>query len=236
MGRRYRDVMLELIDAVVGGEYAEGSRMPTEAQLRERFGASRGVLREALLALEERGLVAVAAGRGQIVRGREAWDTRAPEVLRACVERGPDPTVLGQAIDARAAVQRIAAEHVCRSGGDDIGLLVGHVDELALALDDEPADRLGAGAAFLAAEVRFHRTLTELSGNAVLANLSEPLHLPLAELRRRRAPERDRAVIVALRQIIEGLSSREPALADDAVTAYARQLRRWLHAGRGTTG
>jgi DNA-binding FadR family transcriptional regulator len=55
MGREYEDVMRELVDAVVGGEYAEGDWMPSLDQLQTRLGASRGVLREALRGLGSAG-------------------------------------------------------------------------------------------------------------------------------------------------------------------------------------
>ncbi len=55
MGRRYTDVMGELVEAIVSGERAEGSWLPSEAELSAQLGASRGVIREALRGLEERG-------------------------------------------------------------------------------------------------------------------------------------------------------------------------------------
>src|SRR5215211_3546463 len=103
MGRRYRDVMRDLVDAVVGGTYPEGTWLPAELELSARFGCSRGVTREALRGLEERGLVDVHRARGQRVRQRDYWDLRDPDVLRACIARGPDPETLAHAIDARAA-------------------------------------------------------------------------------------------------------------------------------------
>jgi DNA-binding FadR family transcriptional regulator len=225
--------MRELVGAVVGGEYAEGTWMPSEPELRERFGASRGVLREALRGLEERGLVSVHPGRGQTVRQREHWDTRAADVLVACVERGPDPSVLAQAIAARALVERAAAAHAGEFATDaDIGLLVARVNEMEQALEPDALRTFDADDPLVAADAWFHRSLALLSGNALLAKLVEPLQLPLAELRRTRAPERDRTVVLHHRRIVEGLSSREPELAEEAVAAYARQLTRWLRARR----
>jgi DNA-binding FadR family transcriptional regulator len=233
MARRYHDAMRELIDAIVGGDYPEGTWMPREAELRERFGVSRGVLRDALLGLEQRGLVQVHPGRGQTVRRREDWDTRAADVLLASIARGPDPGVLAQAIDARAVVEREAAAHAAEFAADaDFGLLAARVDEMEHALEPDAARSFDATDPLVAAEAWFHRTLALLSDNPLLAKLVEPLQLPLAELRRTQAPERDRTVVLHHRRIVEGLSSREPDLAEQAVAAYARQLRRWLGARR----
>jgi DNA-binding FadR family transcriptional regulator len=233
MGRQYEDVMRELIDAVVGGEYAEGAWMPNESDLRTRFGASRGVMRESLRAMEERGLVMAHSGRGRTIRQREDWDTRSPEVLRACIARGPDPTILAQTIDARTVIERGAAAHATRSAADaDFSLLAAYTDRVERALEPDAERTFGAGDPIVVAEAGFHHALALLSDNPMLAKLVEPLHLPLAELRRARAPERDPTVLLHHRRIVEGLSSRDPHMAQEAVAAYAQQLRRWLRARR----
>jgi DNA-binding FadR family transcriptional regulator len=216
MRRRYEDVMRELVEAIAGGEYAQGAWLPSLNELRSRFGAGREVLREALRGLEERGLIVVHPATGQTVRDREYWALRAPDVLRACIAR--EPQLLTRAIDARTVVELEAAARICERAPDaDLGLLAGLVE----TMERSPAE-------LVATDAWFHRTLALLSGNAVLAKLSEPLHLPLAELRQARAPERDRTVLAHHRRILEGLTSREPELAREAIASYARALTRWL--------
>lgn len=233
MPGRYHDVMRELVDAVVGGDYAEGSWLPSEVQLAQRFGTSRGSLREALRGLEERGLVTVTPGRGQLVRQREEWDTRAADVFRACVERGPDPGVLANAIEARRVLEHEAASCASQAASPaDIGLLVARVEAMDRALAPDAKRNFTAEDPLVQADAWFHRTLALLSENPLLAKLIEPLQLPLAELRRINAPDRDRAVVLHHRRIIEGLSSREAELAVGAVDEYARQLTRWLRSVR----
>lgn len=229
MGRRYTDVMRELVEAIVGGEYAEGGWLPSETALSARLGASRGVIREALRGLEERGLIAVHPGRGQAIRQRERWDTRHPDVFRALVARGPEPRVLADVIDARAVIEREAASRAADGATDaDLGLLRARIDEMERALAPGAVRRFEAGDPLVVAEAVFHDTLCQLSDNLVLAKLVEPLHLPLAELRRVRAPDRDRTVVLHHRRILEGVSSREPAFAQEMVSGYAHQLVRWL--------
>jgi DNA-binding FadR family transcriptional regulator len=229
MGRQYEDIMRELVDAIVGGEYAEGDWMPSLDQLHTRLGASRGVLREALRGLEERGLIAVQPARGQLIRQREEWDTRSPDVLRACIERGPDPSILSQTIAARAVIELAAATHACDAASDaDLGLLLSRIEAMERSLGPGVTRTLGPTDPFVVADAWFHRTLALLSDNGVLAKLVEPSHLVLAELRRTRAPERDGTALRHHRRILEGLSSRDPELARAAVSGYARQLARWL--------
>jgi GntR family transcriptional regulator len=58
----------ELRRAITGGTFRPGSQLPTEAELCEMLGVSRTVVREALRALEDDGLVARRHGVGTFVR------------------------------------------------------------------------------------------------------------------------------------------------------------------------
>ena len=60
----------ELRQAIVRGAYQPGSQLPTEAELVEMLGVSRTVVREALRALEEDGLIMRRHGVGTFVRNR----------------------------------------------------------------------------------------------------------------------------------------------------------------------
>lgn len=212
--------MGELCEAVVSGTYAEGAWLPNVSELHEQFGCSKGVVREALRGLEERGLVEVQQGQGARVRQREAWDTRNPHVLRACAERGPEPDTLRLAIEARAAVECVAAEAAVETAADgDLWLLAERVEAMERATSSQE---------FVSAEAWFHRTLLLLSGNELLAKLVEPWHAVLAEIRRDRAPERDGATIRHHRRILEGVSSREPELATEAILTYGERLAGWV--------
>ena len=58
----------ELRQAITGGTFRPGSQLPTEAELCEMLGVSRTVVREALRALEDDGLVVRRHGVGTFVR------------------------------------------------------------------------------------------------------------------------------------------------------------------------
>lgn len=232
MVRRYHDVMADLVVAVVGGEYPEGSRLPSVPDLAVRFGSGRGVMRETLRGLEERGLVEVRRARGPQVRQREEWDLRDPHVLAACISHGPEPAVLEQAIRARAAVESVAATRAVVEATDaDLRLLRAQIDAMAAAGDDG-ARVPDAGDPFVVAETWFHHILAVLGANDVLAKLVEPLHGVLAAARHERAREREHAVVRQHVRILEGLSARDPDLAVAAVEGYADALVRWMGSSR----
>jgi DNA-binding FadR family transcriptional regulator len=228
MSRRYSDVMGDLLLAVVRGRFPEGEWLPNESELSATLGCGRGTLREALRGLQERGLIVVHAGRGQEVRQREYWDTRDPDVLRACISGGPERTLLADTIDTRTVIEEAAARRAIERATDaDLDQLAAMATEMERALEPETGRTFTAEDPLVAAEAWFHHTLALLSGNAQLAKVVEPLHGVIALERRQRAPDRDSAVVRHHRRILEGLSSREEELAIGAVAMYARQLRRW---------
>ena len=56
---------------IIAGRYAEGARLPGDADLTASFGVSRPVLREAVKTLVAKGLLTTKAGVGTVVRGRD---------------------------------------------------------------------------------------------------------------------------------------------------------------------
>src|SRR5262245_60164013 len=62
--RLYRQVADQLRALIDGGEYAIGSRLPTERDLAEQLRVSRPTVREALIALEVEGRVRIRVGSG----------------------------------------------------------------------------------------------------------------------------------------------------------------------------
>lgn len=68
--RLYRQVVEEILKLVDSGEYPVGTRLPAERELSERFSVSRPTIREAIIALEAQGCVAVRTGSGVYVLER----------------------------------------------------------------------------------------------------------------------------------------------------------------------
>ncbi|WP_445442128.1 GntR family transcriptional regulator [Clavibacter sp. km1a] len=102
---------------IADGAWPPGSQLPTEAELQERFGVSRSVVRQALHALTAQGLVQRGRGRGSIVAPRgelhrlvqrvSGLSTQVPSVTTRVLELAP-----GRDADAERAL-----------GGSDVHLL-----------------------------------------------------------------------------------------------------------------
>src|SRR5579863_1947204 len=70
MGRepRYREISRELLTEIAGGRYGPGGRLPSEAQLCQKFHVSRPTVARALRELQEQGLIDRRVGSGTYVR------------------------------------------------------------------------------------------------------------------------------------------------------------------------
>lgn len=65
---RYRQIADDLCAQIETGELAPGAAVPSEAELRERYRASRNTVRQALAVLQGEGLIVAEHGRGRFVR------------------------------------------------------------------------------------------------------------------------------------------------------------------------
>jgi GntR family transcriptional regulator len=67
-GALYQQVAAAIREAILSGEFAPDSLLPSEAQLMARFGVSRPTVRNAISALRAEGLIDVRHGKGSFVR------------------------------------------------------------------------------------------------------------------------------------------------------------------------
>jgi DNA-binding FadR family transcriptional regulator len=211
-----------LLDDIVAGEYPVGAMLPREQDLADSFDASRGVARETVRALEERGVVAVKHGRGATVQSPDRWKVLDPDVLRATVEGRDGRALVQQLAEARALVEpRVAELAAQRRDDDDVAALAAQVDALAAA-PSARAGRRGADAAH-AAELGFHRALARGARNQPLAGMLEPLLSGLAlwgalGVRRPGAVDEHRAILTAV-------AAGDPQGAAAAVDEHLRASR-----------
>src|SRR5437762_1290643 len=65
---KHRQISRQLLAEIAAGKYAPSGRLPSEAQLVERFGVSRPTVARALRDLQDQGLVERRVGSGSYVR------------------------------------------------------------------------------------------------------------------------------------------------------------------------
>lgn len=140
---------------IADGEFPVGSRLPGELELTQELGVSRSSVREALRSLVHAGLLRARAGDGTYVT---ATSELAPALARRLEsDRAADVAEVRLLLEREGA--RLAAE---RATDDQVAAL-----RTALAERGAAAD----GMAYAAADIAFHHTLLDASGNVLLAEL-----------------------------------------------------------------
>ncbi|MCU0945956.1 MAG: GntR family transcriptional regulator [Rubritepida sp.] len=181
------DAAYEALKAAIRDNRLAPGHQASEQELADRLGMSRTPVHEAVIRLQEEGLVRVLARRGVLVRALSPEDMREIYEVIVALESAAAAGIAAQPAPAReAAAQALAAEN------DAMGA--------ALAADDLPA--------WAAADGRFHELLVARCGNARLARLlgtvmdqSHRARMLTLRLRPRplRSVEEHRAIIAAIR-------------------------------------
>ena len=142
---------------IVSGEYTVGSKLPTEKELCETLCVSRTIVREALRAVESKGLLEVFAGKGAFVREPNYDSIILPmEVLIA-----NDKVEILDLIQARHFLEPgIAHVAALKCTEEDIEVLYSNLQNMISNID--------SGDAFITADQEYHRNLAMATKNPVL--------------------------------------------------------------------
>jgi DNA-binding FadR family transcriptional regulator len=157
--------------AIVTGALAVGDRLPAERRLQEMFGISRNTLREALRALEQKGLLEIRPGQkgGAFVKALDA-DPMADHLAMFVASRQVKLTHMAEfRRDIEGLLARRAAE---RRSADHIAQLQSLVQE-AEALH---AEGLDAWDRFMAADRQIHLAVAEAAGNPLHSLFLQTVH------------------------------------------------------------
>ncbi|MBM3670164.1 MAG: GntR family transcriptional regulator [Actinobacteria bacterium] len=134
----------ELRAAILSGEMAPGTRLIT-AELAERWGVSRGPVREALMALENEGIVVSTRRHGTVVGTTSIVD-------------------LEEVLSVREAVETFAAVEVCNLGDEISQADLRKLGDLLKKIEAEKEQ--GKYEAARNHDFDFHQALVDLAGNS----------------------------------------------------------------------
>jgi GntR family transcriptional regulator, transcriptional repressor for pyruvate dehydrogenase complex len=159
--RQVADVMAERI---VSGEFPEESLLPSERQLCEGLQVSRTVIREAIKALESRGLVRVEQGRGMIVQEPQLGPLT--DALRLLIRRRE------HLVDDLLELRKILEVHmVVRAAERRTEANIKNMERFLEEMRKNPNKSQG----YASADLEFHMEIARATQNPVLLVLLEPL-------------------------------------------------------------
>lgn len=168
------DVAEQIARRILSGRLGDGQRLPSERELMSLFGVGRTTVREALQALQFRGLITISHGR------RASVGTGGGTVPRSFADDAlatiRDAATIDDLKDFRALVEvKLAARAAQRASPDDIREL----EAALLANRRAIATRRG----YLKTDIAFHKKIAAIAGNRLLERLVGQLLESLARQR-----------------------------------------------------
>jgi DNA-binding FadR family transcriptional regulator len=169
----WQEIVDVLVRRIVGGQYPEGSELPTEAELAGEFGVSRPPVREAMKVLQDKGLVRMGQGRRSVVLGRTSWNALDPDVLtRELADPHRHARVFEDLSFVRIALEAQMARQAAERATPE------QLDAMRRTLA-EMARHVGDPDAYVDHDVHFHQLVVEAGGNhlarAIMQTISRPL-------------------------------------------------------------
>jgi len=222
--RLFEQIVQQIEASILRGELVEGSQLPPERDLAKKFGVSRTAVREAIKALQEKGLVDAFPGRGTFVtNGRSNSLRRSLDEIA----RSDDPEGRAHLLGFREIVEpEIAAWAALLANKEETAALREAYQAMNQALRDPEA--------YVEADLDFHLTLAEAAGNPIVLSLIDSIVGMLREQRLQifeveGGPQRGQ---MYHEQILEAVEKRLPDRARAAMKAHLKQVREDLKSAR----
>lgn len=201
----------QIIQLIRVGELPVGTRLPNEADLAQRLGVSRGILREALTVLQAQGYISRAPREGTIVlriNGQE-MGAQLSSKLRAAQYR--------ELLEFREVMECRAVQNAIRLATDeDLDHLQALIDGAAESLLPESPDYY------------FHYQLAQLSGNSLFAVFINMYYDMIHEMAMvsYRDKKRMRGQQQEHQRIVDAIRARNERKAVAAVRTHLRHVQR----------
>lgn len=158
----YQSVLDRLIEAIASEEFPAGSQLPSERELMAMIGVGRPSIREAMLTLQQMGLIKISHGE----RARVVKPT--PEAI---IEQISAAMIMLLAVNPRGLDELKAARIMIEVGLARMAATKATPNDLRYleeCIGDMQAHR-GDSTAFVAADMRFHELIAGISGNSMIA-------------------------------------------------------------------
>ena len=213
--RRAADTIVADIERQIASGVLKGAApLPSERELMEEFGASRTVIREAITALSNRGLIETRPRFRPIVRqvGYDTViDTTGPVIRQLLHDQSGVKNLYDTRIFIERGLVRDAAEKASRED----------IQALKSALQAN-RDSLGCSQAFFRTDIAFHSVLYQIQSNPIFPAVHEGFVSWLSPQwqQMERLPEHDQRNYDAHTAIYQAILERDPDAAEKALVAH----------------
>jgi len=213
-------VVQQLRENIESQSIKPGVRLPTEAQLCEKFGVSRTVIREAARHLQSLGLIEMRRGCG-LFSGTSDSVRDSVRLVRSAL--AVSLTDLEDFADFRSAIETHAARHAAiRSTGLDVERLQGLCDKLVEAVEERlPFEEVQA------LDVAFHLEIAAVAGNELIRQILELVR----EMMMHSMKQTTQILLLDSsgtrkrhQAIVDGIRSRDPEAAEKAMNEHMNEI------------
>ncbi|HXH83084.1 MAG TPA: FadR/GntR family transcriptional regulator [Candidatus Tectomicrobia bacterium] len=213
--RIYEEIVRQVKAMIAEGRLRGGDRLPPERDLAEHFVVSRTSVREALRALESRGLVEIRPGEGTFVREVSVDELVEPLALLIVSQR----EAIGELFEARRLLEpSLAALAAERATPEEI-------QEMERILEEQ-AREVQAGRTGLAQDARFHAAIGAAAHNRAITRIAHAVIDLLTQSREESlsTPGRPTRSHADHRRILDAIVRRDPAGARQAMLDHVEAV------------
>lgn len=209
----------QLLALIENGSLQPGDRMPSERDLSEQLGVSRGTVREAVQFLQALGLLEVRHGSGTVV-SRQSHDRHALQTLWRDWTAG-NVDRIRELLEVRRGLDAFATELAARRQiPEALQAMADAIEQMRIAVRDEDVT------AGVQSDVAFHRAVGEATGNVALVDLVDSIGGQLVPERAAvwSTPSRPQRSLDEHTAIYDAVRSGDPARARAAALAHLQSI------------
>jgi DNA-binding FadR family transcriptional regulator len=214
--KTYKLVADQLLELIATGRLRPGDPVPPERELVENYRVGRSSVREALRMLESRGLIEARGNGTFTVSHARNTLNQSLELLLSVAEAD-----LHELFEIRRILEgECAALAAARRREADLVRMRAAIAEMESGIGSEDA--------YIAADLEFHLTIAEATGNRVAAHLMhalrDQLHRALGTVYQ--IPHSAERSLAQHRQIVEAIGARRPDEARASMQAHIGRVER----------
>ncbi len=206
----YQYIVDEIGQRIIRGKYSAEDVLPTEDQLSSELKVSRGVLREAIKVLTQKGLIQTRPRVGTQVLPRENWNLFDPDVLVWRLQIEDKTTFLKNVTEVRRLIESEAARQAARRATDsEISDIKEILSKMQNLLGD---DNRYVYEDYLTMDILFHSKILKASHNDLLSQIGSTVRNAVHKAR-----ESDTADIGIQKEsllfhvaIVDGICDKDP--------------------------
>ena len=211
----------KIVHAISLHNYRPGTKLPTEREMLEEYGVSRGTLRESLRLLEMNGVITMkpGPGGGPFTGYSDARDLAGTLALFLEMHRTSFRSIVEVRMHLEPIIARLAARNAT---AEFLHEILESVELMRSNLDNE--------ALFLEANEGFHLAVAQASANPVFALLIGSLHWITdgSPLGVDYSEERREAVLAAHERVYQAIAAGDADAAESAMSHHIREFNRYL--------